>query len=591
VTSPSPDIPAAQSHAHDHAGVDDVASIVSRLERRAAREHAARLEAEAIAESELRRSYERAREVELLAAIAVVVNEASDLSEALSGSARALRRHCGFAVAHVLVPDDDADFVTSDIWDADGDQLQFLDAVMTATAELSFPLNVGLPGQVAGSHLALWLPDLSMAGDRQRRPPITAGAAWALPVVSGVDVVAVIEFLDPAPRPVDDRLLALAPSLAGQIAHAAEWDRLRRREVDDRARLEQLVATQAEALSVAQREGASVGAARLSLLAYLAHEVALCLTELDPVGTPALDATVRVRLDDASRRLLVAIYGSDRRVAGDRVRTSPEDLVLRALASVQGQVQGGSVSVRVTPGSDVMVEVNRDLVERALAGLIAPGQLDGTDGPLEVDVQASEGAVEFVVQRAGAQQDRTDDLVNSHPQVVRLVAALGGTVTVEQVETCRSQIRLCVPARTTSGVDTEVDGGALTRVLVVDDNTINRRLAAAMLDRIGLTADVVESGARALEQLRTTAYAVVLMDVQMPVLDGRETTRAWRTGTEPAATRRDVPIVALTAHVGEDERVACTLAGMDDYLSKPFGIDALSEVCRRWVDQGSDARA
>jgi CheY-like chemotaxis protein len=105
-----------------------------------------------------------------------------------------------------------------------------------------------------------------------------------------------------------------------------------------------------------------------------------------------------------------------------------------------------------------------------------------------------------------------------------------------------------------------------------------------MLDRIGLATDVVDGGAAALASMRSTSYGVVFMDVQMPDIDGREATRRWRRTTD-GATPADVPIVALTAHVGQAERDACRDAGMDDYLSKPFGIEDLSQMARTWLDR------
>ena len=122
------------------------------------------------------------------------------------------------------------------------------------------------------------------------------------------------------------------------------------------------------------------------------------------------------------------------------------------------------------------------------------------------------------------------------------------------------------------------------QALVIEDNEINRRLAAAMPDRIGLATDVVDSGTAAILAMRATSYGVVFMDVQMPELDGREATRRWRRTTD-GATPADVPIVALTAHVGQAEREACRDAGMDDYLSKPFGIDELAEMSRTWLER------
>jgi CheY-like chemotaxis protein len=81
------------------------------------------------------------------------------------------------------------------------------------------------------------------------------------------------------------------------------------------------------------------------------------------------------------------------------------------------------------------------------------------------------------------------------------------------------------------------------------------------------------------------------MDVQMPGIDGREATRRWRSDGR-GASALDVPVVALTAHVGDDERSLCADAGMDDFLSKPFGLAELEALCRRWLaaPEGQPAR-
>ena len=114
-----------------------------------------------------------------------------------------------------------------------------------------------------------------------------------------------------------------------------------------------------------------------------------------------------------------------------------------------------------------------------------------------------------------------------------------------------------------------------------------------MLTRSGSDSDVVASGEEALRMLAERPYGLVLMDVQMPGMDGREATRRWRRGGG-GATAAAVPVVALTAmraawaacsaHVGQDDRDACAAAGMDDYRSKPFGVEALATMCRRRLD-------
>ena len=127
---------------------------------------------------------------------------------------------------------------------------------------------------------------------------------------------------------------------------------------------------------------------------------------------------------------------------------------------------------------------------------------------------------------------------------------------------------------------------AAERVLLVDDNAVNRLITRGLLRRLGLAADEAGDGDEALAAMRTTAYALVLMDCQMPVLDGYETTRRLR-ATPGGATAGDVPVVAVTANAVAGNRERCLDAGMDDYLAKPFGLTDLAAVVRRWLPAGA----
>jgi two-component system, sensor histidine kinase and response regulator len=118
------------------------------------------------------------------------------------------------------------------------------------------------------------------------------------------------------------------------------------------------------------------------------------------------------------------------------------------------------------------------------------------------------------------------------------------------------------------------------RVLIVDDAEVNQIIARAHVERLGFIADSAEDGERALHELAQRRYDVVLMDCQMPVLDGFEATRRLRT-IESAGRR--TPVVALTASAAEDERERCLAAGMDDYLTKPIEAAAVARVLDRWA--------
>ncbi|HSW03716.1 ATP-binding protein [Aquabacterium sp.] len=120
------------------------------------------------------------------------------------------------------------------------------------------------------------------------------------------------------------------------------------------------------------------------------------------------------------------------------------------------------------------------------------------------------------------------------------------------------------------------------RVLVVEDNPINAMVAEAMLARAGLGVDTVTDGHQAVQRTLAERFDVVLMDCQMPVLDGIEATRQIRE-REASAGAAPLPIVGLTANATEEDRQACLAAGMDDYLAKPFREHQLHGVLARYL--------
>ena len=133
-------------------------------------------------------------------------------------------------------------------------------------------------------------------------------------------------------------------------------------------------------------------------------------------------------------------------------------------------------------------------------------------------------------------------------------------------------------------------GGAATRagrahLLIADDNAINRRVARTQVERLGFSADMVTNGREVLDALSVRSYDLILMDCQMPEMDGYEATREIRRRYGDAERR---PIIAVTASARIEDRERCLAVGMDDYVSKPMTLECLDRVLKRWLRAGVD---
>ena len=123
------------------------------------------------------------------------------------------------------------------------------------------------------------------------------------------------------------------------------------------------------------------------------------------------------------------------------------------------------------------------------------------------------------------------------------------------------------------------------RLLLAEDNPVNQKVALRIIEKLGYRADAVANGKEAIKALEMIPYDLVLMDVQMPEMDGIEATRVIRAGNN-GVKNQAIPIIAMTAHALKEDRERCLAAGMDYYLTKPIRPQDLADAVERFVGAG-----
>ncbi len=171
----------------------------------------------------------------------------------------------------------------------------------------------------------------------------------------------------------------------------------------------------------------------------------------------------------------------------------------------------------------------------------------------------------------------------------RLVEGMGGRIGVDSTPGSGSRFWFELPLERTAeppvaellaGAEPVETTYAATRVLLVEDNMINQKLALTLLAKAGLDVELAENGLQAVVAASHEPFTLILMDMQMPEIDGLEATRRIRAGGGPNA---QTPIVALTANAMPSDRENCRAAGMNDFLSKPFRRQDLADCLARWL--------
>ena len=274
---------------------------------------------------------------------------------------------------------------------------------------------------------------------------------------------------------------------------------------------------------------------------------------------------------------------------------------------------GSAPAVAIPPGRRALVVDDSETNRRILVGQMTPWGIDVeavADGPAALarlrdpaagrwDVVVMDGQMPAMSGLALAVAIRADPALAGLPLVMLssggapgdrgAVAAVGFAdiltkpVTAQQLGRCLSRVLAAGPvvrAEPRAAVPPIAANRGGLRLLLVEDNPANQRVAAMMLAKLGHAVTIAADGELALTQLAAGGFEAVLMDCQMPVLDGYATTRRIRGGTVPGINAR-VPIIALTAYARPEDRARCLDAGMDDYVTKPIRAAELRAALER----------
>lgn len=287
---------------------------------------------------------------------------------------------------------------------------------------------------------------------------------------------------------------------------------------------------------------------------------------------------------------------------------------VKTIVSDRATAKGLGFEAQVSPQLPRFVIGDPTRLRQILINLLVNAVKFTERGSIELRIAPEEGRIHFSVRDTGIGMDeqaiarlfrpfsQADDSVTRKYGGTglglmiskELVEAMGGSIEVESAPGVGTVFWFWLPLQAADALDAHsvperVQTGSISglvpgKVLIVDDNRVNLQLAGAMLDRLGLVHETAESGADALSRLTSADFALVLMDMEMPEMDGITATQRLRAREAEQGSERKkahLPVIAMTANALQEDRDRCFAAGMDGYIAKPVSLATLQNEIRR----------